>query len=179
MVLIEQTICGMTETEQRLIFEKWLGQYKALLFKVVRAYAFTAMDQDDLFQDITIQVWNSIPTFRQESSVTTWLYRISLNTAIKWVRQERKHTGAEALDNVQHILQDNKLPIDDRLVWLYEEIYKLDEIDRSLSLLLLDGFSYREMAAILGITESNVGVKINRIKKQLITKSKKNNYDGI
>jgi RNA polymerase sigma-70 factor, ECF subfamily len=72
---------------------------------------------------------------------------------------------------VEHILQEKSQP-DDRLAWLYEEIYKLDEIDRSLTLLLLDDFSYKEMSGILGITESNVGVKINRIKKQLISKSK-------
>jgi RNA polymerase sigma-70 factor, ECF subfamily len=80
---------------------------------------------------------------------------------------------------VQHILQEGRRQTDERLTWLYEEIYKLDAIDRSISLLLLDGFSYKEMASILGITESNVGVKINRIKKHLITKSKKIENHGI
>jgi RNA polymerase sigma-70 factor, ECF subfamily len=169
----------MTEKEQKHIFEKWLDEHKALIFKVVRAYAFTVMDQDDLFQEITIQVWHSIPTFRQESSATTWIYRISLNTAIKWVRKERKHYQAETLDDVQHILQKSGQQTDERLVWLYEEIHSLDEIDRSLALLLLDSYSYKEMANILGITESNVGVKINRIKKHLITKSKKYDHHGI
>lgn len=169
----------MTEKEQKHIFENWLAQHKALIFKIVRAYAFTAMDRDDLIQEITIQVWHSIPTFRKESSVTTWLYRISLNTAIKWVRKERKHYKAETLDNVVYILQESSIQMDERLVWLYEEIYRLDEIDRSITLLLLDNFSYKEMAAILGITESNVGVKINRIKKHLISKSKKNDHHGI
>jgi RNA polymerase sigma-70 factor (ECF subfamily) len=169
----------VTEKEQQHIFENWLDQHKALVFKVVRAYAFAATDQDDLFQEITIQVWHSIPTFRQESSVTTWIYRISLNTAIKWVRKERKHAQAETLDNVQHILQESKIQMDDRLGWLYQEIHQLDEIDRSITLLLLDGFSYKEMADILGITQSNVGVKINRIKKYLISKSKKYDHHGI
>ncbi len=169
----------MRETEQQHIFETWLDQYKALIFKVVRAYAFTTADQDDLFQEITIQVWHSIPNFRQESSATTWLYRISLNTAIKWVRKERKHPQPETLDNVEHVLQESRKPMDERLAWLYEEIYKLDEIDRSVTLLMLDNFSYKEMADILGISESNVGVKINRIKKQLISKSKKYNHHGI
>ena len=170
----------MTDNEQKHIFETWLDQHKALLFKVVRAYAFTVMDQDDLFQEISIQVWHSIPTFRQESSVTTWLYRISLNTALKWVRKERKHVESkETIDSLEHILQENKIQPDKRLAWLYEEISKMDEIDRSLTLLLLEGFNYKEMATILGITESNVGVKINRIKKHQITKSKKLNYHGI
>lgn len=174
------TIKIVTEEEQKRIFETWLGKYKSLLFKVVRAYAFTAMDRDDLFQEIAIQGWRSIPVFRQESSVTTWLYRIALNTAIKWVKKERKHhESKETLDNVQHILQETLTQMDDRLEWLYEEISKLDEIDRSIALLLLEGFNYSEMAGITGMTESNIGVRINRIKKHLITKAKKYDYHGI
>ena len=169
----------MTEKQQEQIFENWLHQHKALLFKVVQAYAITAMDRDDLFQEITIQVWHSLLTFRHQSSVATWLYRIALNTAIKWTRQGQKHRAPETLDIVQHILQETKVPVDERLAWLYEEIYKLDEIDRSVALLLLDNLSYKEMAGILGISESNVGVKINRIKKQLISKSKKYDHHGI
>lgn len=163
----------MTEKEQLTILEKWLDQHKGLLFKIVRAYAFTPMDRDDLFQEIIIQIWHSIPAFRQESSASTWLYRLSLNTAIKWTKKTRKHDQVDALDNVQHLLQDNRPEMDERLDWLYEEIHQLDEIDRSVALLLLDGFSYRQMAAMLGISESNVGVKINRIKQRLIAKSKK------
>jgi len=167
----------VTEKAQLDILEEWLKLHKGLIFKVVRAY--TVADHDDLFQEIIIQVWHSIPTFRQEASVTTWLYRIALNTAIKWTRKERKYTGAETLDNVEHLLQENRIPMDDRLTWLYGEIYKLDEIDRSVTLLLLEGFSYKEMSAMLGISESNVGVKINRIKKLLIAKSKKYDHHGI
>lgn len=169
----------MKEKEQHLIFEEWLDQYKGLLFKIVRAYTVSVMDQDDLFQEIIIQVWRSIPTFRKESAVSTWIYRISINTAIKWVTKEKKHSPSETIENAQHLLQESRSSIDERLDWLYKEIHQLNEIDRSLALLLLDGFSYREMAAILGITESNVGVKINRIKKQLIAKSKNYEHHGI
>jgi RNA polymerase sigma-70 factor, ECF subfamily len=169
----------VTETAQRDIFETWLKLHKGLLFKVVRAYAFTRADQDDLFQEIAIQVWNSIPVFRQESAVTTWLYRISLNTAIKWVKRETKHSRVQSIDDVPAILFERVPHVDDRLVWLYEEIYKLNAVDRSIALLLLDNFSYKEMAVILGITESNVGVKINRIKKHLIAKSKLYDHHGI
>jgi len=129
------------------------------------------MDRDDLFQEIVIQIWNSIPSFRQESAVTTWIYRISLNTAVKWSKKERKYSRSEELNTVENILEENKVIFDDRLIWLYEEIHKLDEIDRSIALLMLDGFSYKDMASIMGITESHIGVKINRIKNQLILKS--------
>ena len=161
----------MTEKDQKQIFESWLGQHKGLVFKVVRAYASGTIEQDDLFQEITIQIWRSVPSFRQESAVTTWIYRISLNTAIKWIRKVGKHS-TESLDHVQQVLQVTDLQMDERLDWLYHEIHKLDEIDRSVTLLMLDSFSYKEIAGILGISESNVGVKINRIKKQLIAKSK-------
>ena len=132
----------MTEKEQQQIFGDWLSQHKAVIFKIVRAYTFTVMEQDDLFQEIIIHVWHSVPKFRGEASVVTWLYRIALNTAIKWTKKERKQVPSETLEGVQHILQEGRMQPDERLTWLYEEIYRLDEIDRSVTLLLLDGFSY-------------------------------------
>ena len=166
----------MSEKEQQRIFEQWISLYKALLFKVVRTYAFTSNDREDLFQEIIIQVWHSIKTFKADAAVATWLYRVALNTSFKWVRKELRHQRGAGLENVQHILQENKQVMDDRLVWLYEEISRLDEVDRSVTLLMLDGFSYKEMSDIIGITESNVGIKINRIKKHLISKSKITNH---
>ncbi len=162
----------MTEDEQKQIFSGWLKKYKGLLFKVIRAYAFNQHDREDLFQEITIQIWNSIPNFREESAASTWVYRVSLYCAISWSKREKKHnTGRQSLDGISHMLTEISSFKDGRVEWLYMQIGKLNEIDRSLTLLLLDGFSYKEMADILGISESNVGVKINRIKKDLIQKS--------
>ena len=162
----------MSEKEQKEIFYDWLKKYKGLLFKVIRAYAFNLNDQDDLFQEITIQIWNSIPNFRGDSAASTWVYRVSLYCAISWSKKEKKHTdGKQSLDGISHMLTEISSFKDSRVEWLYKKISKLNEIDRSLTLLLLDGFSYKEMSNILGISESNVGVKINRIKKDLIQKS--------
>jgi len=169
----------VTKETQHQIFGEWLTNHKGIFFKVARAYAFTPMDQDDLFQEISLQVWNSVPSFRGEAAVGTWLYRIALNTAIKWSSKAKKQVTAAALETVQHLLQENRMAVNDRLQWLYQEISRLNSIDRSLTLLLLDDFSYKEMADILGISLSNVGVKINRIKKLLISKSKKYVDHGI
>lgn len=177
---IKRIYYKMTEEDHQHIFETWLKDHKTLLFKVVRAYAFSQTDWDDLFQEIAIQIWWSVPNFKRESTVTTWLYRIALNTAIKWNRDEHKHyTGHQSFENMVSLLQKSEQLQDERLDWLYEEIGKLGKIDRSLCLLLLDGFNYREMSDILGITESNVGVKIHRIKKHLITQSEEYEHDGI
>jgi RNA polymerase sigma-70 factor (ECF subfamily) len=170
----------MDEPAQRRIFEAWLSRHRGLLFKVVRAYTFTSHDQDDLFQEIVTQVWNSIPRYQAKSAETTWLYRVALNTALAWSRRERRHRGrTQALNGVEPALLPAAHPPDRRLSWLYEQIAQLDHVDRSLTLLLLDGFSYREMAETLGITESNVGVKINRIKAHLTKLSQEGPNHGL
>ena len=162
----------MDEHEQQQTFDEWLARHRGLIFKVVRAYAFTPHDQDDLFQEIITPVWNSIPQFRGSSAVTTWLYRVALNTALAWMRRERRNRDrTQALDGSELVLETPTRAPSPRLDWLYEQIARLDHVDRSLTLLLLDGLSYREMAETLGITESNVGVKLNRIKAHFIKQS--------
>lgn len=162
----------MKDSDQRDVFKQWLGSHSALLFKIARAYALTADDRDDLFQEISLQVWRSIPNFRHESAVTTWLYRIALNTALRWKSHEKKRATEDL--TLMPVLQAESRPDNERLDWLYDEINRLNEIDRSLCLLLLDDFSYKDIADMLGISESNVAIKIHRIKKYLIEQSKKN-----
>jgi RNA polymerase sigma-70 factor, ECF subfamily len=164
---------SMQAEEQQRMFDEWLKSHRGLLFKVVRAYAFTPPDQEDLFQEVATQVWRSVPNCRGESAVTTWIYRVALNAAIAWTRQERKHRdGKQSVDGVEASILQPSAMSDPKVEWLYAQIRALNEIDRSLTLLMLDGFSYKEMASMLGITESYVGVKINRIKAHLTSKSK-------
>ena len=158
----------MLERERDRTFRDWLHGHTGILLKVVRAYAFTPADREDLFQEITLQVWCSVDAFRGESAVATWLYRVALNTAIAWTRKEKRHPhGADRLEAANALLETALPRRDPRLEWLYAQIAQLDPVDRSLALLMLDGFSYREMAGILGITENHVGVKISRIKMAL------------
>ena len=102
-------VLRMRASKQKHLFEAWLREHKGLLFKVVRAYAFTPDDQDDLFQEVTIQVWHSIPNYRGEAAVTTWLYRVALYTAMAWTRKEKKHhAGKESLQGVEHLPGETK-----------------------------------------------------------------------
>lgn len=169
----------MTEQEQKDIFEQWLLQYQALLFKVVRAYATQKVDQEDLFQEVCLQVWRSVPGFKGNSAVTTWLYRIALHTAITWKRKISRQEELSILYEREMPLHESSSQKDAQLEWLFAEITRLDKIDRSIALLLLDGFSYKEMAEIMGISESNVGVKIYRIKKQLTKRAQKHHAHGL
>jgi len=166
----------MQQNDQQSVFDQWLSSHKGLFYKVVRAYAFTLHDQEDLFQEIATRVWRSIPGFRGDSAVTTWIYRVALNTAITWSQVERRQReGKQSLDGSAPLKLWHSPTVDPRVEWLYEQIRQLSEVDRSLTLLLLDGFSYKEMAAMLGMTENYVGVKINRIKAHLTSKSREEN----
>ena len=169
----------MNTRKQRQIFDEWLNNHRGILFKIIRAYAFNPNDQDDLFQEISLQLWKSIPDFRGDSKPSTWMYRVALYTATVWVRKEKKRPLTQPLTEVERTLTVTNHPRDERSEWLYEQISQLEPIDRSVCLLLLDGFSYKEMAEMLGISESNIGVKVHRIKRHLIQESKDMEYHGL
>ena len=135
---------------------------------MVHAYAFEHADRQDLFQEIVIQIWRSVDAFRRESAVPTWMYRVALNTAITGTRKQDRHQrGKQPLEIVDGLLAASATEVDPRVEWLYRQIAQLKDVDRSGALLMLDGLAYKEIAAIAGISESNVGVRINRIKAAL------------
>jgi RNA polymerase sigma-70 factor, ECF subfamily len=161
------------------VFEEWMEAHKAILFKVARAYGATHADREDLFQQIALQVWNSVEAFRGEAKVSTWIYQVALNTALAWKRTELKHRwGRQDMEAATGLLISPPQR-DPRLEWIYERIAELDEVSRSLALLMLDGFSYRDMSQILGLSESNVGVRINRIKTALTAQLAKESTDEL
>jgi RNA polymerase sigma-70 factor (ECF subfamily) len=158
----------MLDSERDRIFGDWLTGHKGILFKVVRAYAFEHADREDLFQEVALQVWRSVDAYRGDSSIPTWMYRIALNAAISWTRKQDRHRrGKQPLDIVEGLLTAQALETDPRVEWLYGQIAQLKDVDRSVALLMLDGFAYKDIAAIAGISEGNVAVKINRIKSAL------------
>lgn len=132
-------------------------------------YCDDRQDSEDLFQEIVLQLWKSYPGFKGESKVSTWMYRVALNTAITRLRKAKRRPDS------QRIIHDNVNVTDgesDRLDLQYDAelqlaINTLNKFDRALLMLYLDEKGYGEISEIMGITESNVGVKINRIKNKL------------
>ena len=169
----------MLAAERNRVFEGWIDAHKAILFKVARVYGATHSDREDLFQEIALQVWHSVEAYRGDCAATTWIYRVALNTALSWSRKERKHgQGRQDIEAATGLLTAPS-GRDPRLEWIYQRIAELDEANRSLALLMLDGFSYREMSQILGLSESNVGMKIHRIKASLAAQLAKEEHDGL
>ena len=146
-------------------FEQWMSTHQGLIYKVIRAYTFKIDEHDDLYQEIAAQVWRSMPQFKGASKVSTWMYKVALFTAMNWSKQHRKHgVHDDAIDpaTLSMPCSDN-----DKVEWLYQQIHTLNEVDRSLMLLALEGYDYKDMAALLGMTSNLVGVRLNRIKKRL------------
>ncbi len=162
----------MDAGEQSSRFREWHREHWGIILRVARANARSLPDQEDLIQEISLQMWNSIPNFGGNCKESTWIYRVALNTAITWGRKEqsqreKRQSLAENLD----ILKETTEPPNEKLEWLYEQIRGFDPIDRSLMLLHLDGQSYLEIADILGISEKNVGVKLSRLRQTLTRKA--------
>ena len=159
----------MDTAEQQQRFADWTRDHSAILYRAVNAFA-AGDDRNDLLQEVLLAVWKSIPAFRGQAKATTYLYRVSHNAALLWVRTEKNYRrrvqqfGASAPSG---FVTDSDSLTDERLANLYSAIRLLKPVDRSLILMSLDELSYREMAEVLGLSDSNVGVKINRIKNQL------------
>ena len=141
--------------------------------KVARAYTLTSEECQDLAQEILLQAWRSLPKFEGKASAATWFYRVALHTAMNWHRNDqRRRAGQQPLLQVHSVATqdtDGEEQVQQRetVAQLYEAIHQLPKTDAALVLLYLDELSYREMAEVLGISESNVGVKLNRAKKAL------------
>ena len=156
----------------------WLREHGPSVVKVARAYTFTADDCQDLAQEILLQAWRSLPSFSGNAQPATWFYRVALNTAMNWQRKDKpRRSRQKPLLEVQTFAtnsrdDDVQLQHRDTVEQLYKAINRLPKTDAALVLLYLDELSYREMADVLGISESNVGVKLNRAKKALAERMK-------
>jgi RNA polymerase sigma-70 factor (ECF subfamily) len=156
-------------------FVKKIKENEALIFKVCRVYAPDEEDGKDLFQDIVVQLWQYYPSYRGDSKFSTWLYRVALNTAITRVRKKERsvlpgNQSAELNENLHY--ESSSLEEQEQLKSLYRAINILGEIDKALVMLYLEDYSYTEMEEILGIKESTLRVKMNRVKEKLKTLTK-------
>jgi RNA polymerase sigma-70 factor (ECF subfamily) len=155
------------------LFTDWVRQHGNAVLKVARAYTRSPEDCQDLVQEILLQVWRSLPKFRSEASTPTWCYRVALNTALTWCRTERRHSNGHAplvdVESLSAAGPDSGTQAADRELVdrLYAAIRVLPVTDAALVLLSLEGLSYQQMAEVVGISESNVGVKLHRAKQAL------------
>jgi RNA polymerase sigma factor (sigma-70 family) len=157
-------------TERSDAFLGVVDAHKGILYKIARLYCREADDRDDLMQEMIIQLWKSFDRYDPQYKYSTWIYRICLNVAISFYRKEssRKEISHPLTEAMIHFRGID--PVSDReeeIHQLYDFISALRELDKALMLLYLDEKSYREISEIMGLTETNVATKLNRIKAQL------------
>ncbi|MEL6719487.1 MAG: sigma-70 family RNA polymerase sigma factor [Bacteroidota bacterium] len=149
-------------------FVQLIQKNEGIIFKITTIYAKDQFDQKDLYQEIVYQLWKSFDTYREKAKWTTWMYRVAMNTAITRKKKSRKSLEMLPIDQV--IL--NKIEIKDqileeRIQLLYAHIQQLNPLEKGLVFLFLEGKKHEEIAQVTGLSKTNVGTKLGRIKQKL------------
>ncbi|MGH1335382.1 MAG: RNA polymerase sigma factor [Aureispira sp.] len=167
-------------------FEQIIAQHNGILYKIGRTYTNNASDFDDLYQDMLVQIWQALPSFKQASKLSTWLYRVCLNTALLYQRHDKKQVKRNANQELLSQLPDESDQSlqqaharESKIELLYTCIYQLPRLDRAIILLHLEKKKYEEIAHIVGLEANHIGVKLLRIKKALKQELIKRSYEQL
>ena len=155
------------ELEHKFVTD--LEQHQNIIHKVCRLYTNNQDAHNDLFQEITIQLWRAYPKFRGEAKFSTWMYRVSLNTAITLYRKSKRRVQTQDFDSVLFKIEAKEYDDteEEQLRLMYKAIRKLSDIEKALVFLYLEDKNYKEISETMGITEVNARVKMNRVKTKL------------
>jgi RNA polymerase sigma factor (sigma-70 family) len=162
----------MSRKRQQQFFQEIIEEHKGILFKVARTYCPDEEDRQDLIQEMMIQIWQSVHKYNDQYKISTWLYRISLNVAISFYRKNSTRTKkfTDLNEQMMETPVEDKSENERQLNLLEQFISELKEIDKALMILYLEDKSHIEIAEILGMSVSNVGTKVGRIKEKLKTR---------
>lgn len=152
-------------------YTRMVMEYKDVIFKVCYIYAEKEYI-DDYYQEVLIQLWRSFPHFRGDAKISSWIYRVSLNTCISFVRKKKRKPVSKPL-NLEVSIYDDDFEKHRQLEELYNLINKLNKLEKSVILLWLEERSYDEIASITGLSRANVATKLHRIKEKLKDMSNK------
>lgn len=156
----------LTDIEKRSLFEQCIEQYSTLINKVCYMYAPDIDNFNDLRQEVLINVWQGIEHFENRSKLSTWIYRVSLNTCITYTNKERKHSTHDELTDNIYFFDDSQEHLR-QLKEMYQLIDRLNRLDKALILLWLDEVPYDEIGTIMGISRNNVASRLRRSKEKL------------
>ncbi|RQP12159.1 MAG: sigma-70 family RNA polymerase sigma factor [Chryseobacterium sp.] len=156
----------MEQKEQE--FSTLINRHQGIIIKISRMYTHSAEDEQDLFQEIVLQLWRSYDSFKGNSKISTWMYRVALNTAITLFRKsKRQPTTDELQEHHFRVEEEDQAQQHQQVALLYKVIKMLPQVERAIVMMYLDDLPYRDIAENLGITEVNARVKMNRLKKTL------------
>ena len=152
--------------QQEELFAQLVREHKSTIYTVCYMFSHDEDEVNDLFQETLINMWKGIGSFREESKVSTWIYRVALNTCLLQERKKKKEVKKVPLSMEVNFYEDNDAN-STQVRQLHQRIGRLGLVDRALVMMWLEGMSYDEIGAVMGISPQNVGVKLFRIKEQL------------
>ena len=146
----------------------WILPYAGIIIKICRAYTDSQEDFEDYYQEVCLQIWRSKDSFKKESQWTTWIYRLTLNVCLTYLKKKKNSPNDFVSDTLPpQAIFDSHALADDSVAQLYVAIRQLSEVDRAVVLLYLEEKSYQDIASIIGTNPNNIGVRIKRIKARL------------
>ena len=154
----------MKNQEQQ--FAQLVREHKSTIYTVCYMFSHDEDEVNDLFQETLINMWKGIDSFREESKISTWIYRVALNTCLLQERKKKREVPTVPLSMDVNFFEDEDAKAM-QVRQLHQRIGKLGLVDRAIVMLWLEGSSYDEIGAVMGISAQNVGVKLYRIKEQL------------
>ena len=160
------------KSTKEIEFVTLVQEHQNLIHKICRLYTNSDAEHKDLFQEITIQLWKAYPKFRGDAKFSTWMYRVGINTAISLYRKSKSRIQSFSFDDVSYKIPQTETyddTQDQQLKSIYAAIKQFNDIDKAVIFLYLEDKSYKEISEMIGITEVNARVKMNRIKKKLKT----------
>ena len=159
-------------------FLKLTEEHKGILFKICKIYQDDVDDQNDLLQEITLQLWLAFDSFRGESKFSSWMYRVSLNTAIVFFKKQKRRPDNQPLpDGFDREEISTASGKEEQLALFYKAVQQLGKVEKALIYLYMEDQPYADIASHLGITEVNVRVRLNRLKNKLKDIIKKMSYE--
>lgn len=167
----------MNSSISRENFVEIVNQFQGIINNLCCVYYPNRDDQHDARQDIILQLWKSFPSFKQEAKISTWIYRVGLNTILAKRRKEKRIPQRQSIDDVVCANQLSSPYADDDLQQLKTLINQLKDVDKALMVLYLEGYDQKEIASMLSLSHSNVSTRMNRIKNKLKAQFKKELYD--
>lgn len=148
-------------------FLRMLSAYQGIIHKVNQIYFKSKADKEDNFQEVVCQLWYSFPTFRNKGKPASWIYAVAINTSITKIRKDSRIEFSDTIPDTATIDPCEQHEQNENYQRLINALHELNEIDRSVMLLYMEDYSYEEIAEIVGMSSSNIGVKIHRLKAQL------------
>lgn len=157
-------------------FLKILSAYQGIIHKVNQIYFKSKVDKEDNFQEVVYQLWRSFPSLQNKEKPASWIYAVAINTSISKIRKDSRLEFCDSVPDIELVDPYEQQKQKENYQRLLNALYKLNEIDKSIMLLYMEDYSYEEIAEIVGMTPSNIGVRIYRLKNQLQKQLKNKSY---